>query len=299
MRITGRGVAILLATLLALALAGCERRSQDPPAAGAPAARMLATADLGREVLMDVRVPPDQSVMRALRGATDVETAHGGAFVSSMLGRRSDLAARRDWFFYRNGVLADVGASGVRIADGDTVWWDHRFWGGMMDVWAVVGLWPRPFAADGEPPGPVAADPPLATALRAAGAEVTAGAAPWRVRVGAHADLLRREPAWRRASADPTGAGLTAAVEDGRITALDAEGRRREPVAGARALVAAMPTGSVPADGVLMAVVGLDAAAARAAAERIAREPEVLAGRFALTFDGAGEPVRAAGREGP
>jgi hypothetical protein len=237
--------------------------------------------------------------MRALRGATEVETAHGGAFVSSMLGRRSDLAAQRDWFFYLDGVLADVGASGVRVEAGDTVWWDFRYWGGVMDVWAVVGLWPRPFAGGGGPSGPVAADPPLAAALRAAGAELTEGSAPWRVRVGAHADLLLREPAWRRASADPTGAGLTAAIEDGRVTALDAEGRRREPVEGARALVAATPTGSVPADGVLMVVAGLDAGAAQAAAEHIAREPEVLAGRFALAFDGAGQPIRAAGREGP
>jgi Domain of unknown function (DUF4430) len=288
-------VAVVLA-VLALAGGGCERVSREEPPPGAPAARLLATADFGATTLLDARVAPGSSVMRALRGATPVDTGYGGAFVSEMLGRSSDAAGQRDWFFYVDGVVAGVSARDVEVEDGDVIWWDHRYWGGQMDVPAVVGLWPRPFLGAG---GPVAADPPLDAALRAAGVRLTRGESPWRVRVGAHAELLRREPAWRRASDDPGRAGLLATVAPEGVLLLDAEGRTREPVPGAEALVAAVASDGRPERGVLMVVAGRDAGAAAAAARRIAEDPGVLAGRFALVFDGAGTPLRAAGRAGP
>jgi hypothetical protein len=293
-------VHLLLALLAALALAtGCERRAQEAPAADAPAATLVATADYGARTLLETRVEPGQSLLRALRGATEVDTAYGGAFVSGMLGRSSDLAATRDWFFYVDGVVGTVSARDVELADGDAAWWDHRDWGSLMQVPAVVGLWPAPFArSHGEAPA-VAADPPLRGALARAGAEIASGDSAWRVRVGASEDLARRDPAWRRALADPDRAGLTVSVDDGRIVALSADADGREPVPGARALAAALPTGAQPEDGVLVAVAGLDAAAAQAAAERIAEEPSVLRLRYAVAFDGEGTPLRAGGRAGP
>jgi hypothetical protein len=292
----------VIAALVAAAVlvAGCESRSQAPPAAGEPAAALTATADYGAVPLMDVRVAPGQSVMRALRGATEVDTDYGGGFVAGMLGRRSDLAATRDWFFYVDGVVASVGAEEVDLSAGDAVWWDYRDWGPLMDAPAVVGMWPAPFArADGRATEPVAADPPLAAALEGAGAELAEGDSAWRARVGASADLARRDPAWRRALADPDRAGLTVAIEDGRVTALGADATGRRPVPGARALAAAVPTGIAPEDGVLLAVAGLDAEAAGAAARTIARDPSVLRLRYAVAFDGDGAPLQAGGRATP
>ena len=291
-------IAVLLAT--AALVAGCERRAQEEPAAGEAAATIVATADYGAVPLLDVRAEPGQSVMRALRGATEVQTAYGGDFVDGMLGRDSDPGGTRDWFFYVDGVVSPVGARQVDLSDGDAVWWDYRDWGALIDAPAVVGMWPAPFARPaGDAPRPVAADPPLAAALEEAGAQLAGGDSPWRVRVGASPDLARRDPAWRRALADPDRAGLTVAIEDGRITALGPDADAREPVAGARALAAAVPTGLQPADGVLLAVAGLDAAAARAAAATIAGDPSVLRLRYAEAFDGRGRPLRAGGRTEP
>jgi hypothetical protein len=297
----GRPIALIAALLAAAALAaGCESRSQDEPAAGDAAATLVATGDYGAVPLLDARVEPGQSAMRALRGATEVETAYGGGFVASMLGRDSDLGATRDWFFYVDGVVSPVGAEQVELADGDAVWWDHRDWGPLMEAPVVVGMWPAPFAHPaGGGPGPVAADPPLAAALEGAGAELTGGDSAWRARVGESAALARRDPAWRRALDDPDRAGLTVAIEGGRVTALGDDGDGREPVAGARALAAAVPTGLEAGEGVLLAVAGLDAAAARAAAETIAEDPGVLRLRYAVAFDGDGRPLQAGGRAGP
>ena len=290
-------VALVAAAALA---AGCESRSQDAPAAGEAAATLVATGDYGAVPLLDVRAEPGQSVMRALRGATEVETAYGGGFVASMLGRDSDRGATRDWFFYLDGVVSPVGAEQVDLAEGDAVWWDHRDWGALMEAPAVVGMWPAPFAHPaGGGPGPVAADPPLAVALEDAGAELTGGDSAWRARVGESAALARRDPAWRRALDDPDRAGLTVAIEGGRVTALGPEADGREPVPGARAVAAAVPAGLEAADGVLLAVAGLDAEAARAAAETIAADPSVLRLRYAVAFDGDGRPLRAGGRSGP
>jgi hypothetical protein len=292
-------LAPLAALLAVLALAaGCEHRAQDEPAVGQAAATMVATAGYGAVPLLDVRVAADQSVMRALRGATEVDTAYGGGFVSGMLGRESDRGAQRDWFYWVDGVSASVGAEEVELRTGDAVWWDYRAWGALIDVPAVVGQWPAPFAGGGGR-HPVRADPPLAAALASQGAELTTSTSPWRVMVGASADLARRDPAWRRALDDPDGAGMTVAIEDGRITAFGADATERRPVPGARALAAAVPTGLSPGDGVLMAVAGLDAAAARAAARTIAADPSVLRLRYAEAFDGEGRPLQAGGRSGP
>lgn len=297
----GRPVALIAALLAAAALAvGCERRSQDEPAAGEAAATIVATGDYGAVPLLDVRAEPGGSVLRALRGATDVDTSYGGGFVGGMLGREGDIGATRDWFFYVDGVAASVSAEEVALGAGDAVWWDHRDWGALMDAHAVVGMWPAPFAPAGDGgPDAVAADPPLAGALERAGATLTGGEPPWRARVGESAALARRDPAWRRALADPGRAGLTVAIEDGRVTAFGPDADEREPVPGARALAAAVPTGLAPGDGALLAVAGLDARAARAAADAIVADPSILRLRYAVAFDGQGTPLQAGGRAGP
>ncbi len=289
---------VVLALAVGL-LAGCEERSQDAPASGAPAATLVATTDHGARELLSTRVDPGRSVMRTLRGATDVRTAYAGGFVQGMLGLTSDPGGPADWFFFVNGVGSSVGAKDVRLSDGDAVWWDYRDWGGLVTTPAVVGAWPAPLAVRSDGRGAVLAEERLAGALAAAGATLTTGASPWRARVGASDALEARDPAWRRAVADPDTAGLTATVEDGRILAPAPDGSRRVPVPGARALIAAVPTAASREDGVLVVVAGLEEASARAAARAVAANPRMLAQRYALTFDGAGNPVRAAGRTGP
>jgi hypothetical protein len=282
--------------LVALALlAGCEERRQEAPAADRPAATLVATADYGARELLSTRVEPGQSVMRATRGATDVQTAYAGAYIRSMLGLESDRSGTRDWFFSVNGLVAAVGAKEVTLHDGDAVWWDHRDWGDLQQAPAMVGVWPAPWALpDGRGPE-VSADPPLDAPLRDAGARLVDVDPPFRVRVGASDDIARRDPVWRDALADPDGAGLTVAIEDGAVVALGRDGPRT-PVPGARALIAAVPTGPVPADGALLVVAGLDADAARAAAQALARDPAMVHLTYAVALDGDGNVLRAGGR---
>jgi hypothetical protein len=224
-------IALLIVALLAVLAAGCQTRAQDEPGAGEPAARLVATADGDPAPLLDRRVPVGQSAMRALRGATDVETAYAGGFVAGMLGHDSDLDGRQDWFLFVDGLLSYRGARDVHVREGMEMWWAYRDWAAVRDPWATVGAWPKPFA--GGPAPAVAVDAPLLAPLRAAGARIVADG-PWRVRVGAQTDLLRREPAWRRASEDPERAGLTVRIAGGEVEAAGRDGWA--PVPGARAL---------------------------------------------------------------
>jgi hypothetical protein len=289
--------AALAALLAALALlVGCEERRQDAPAADRPAATLVATAGYGPRELLSTRVEPDQSVMRATRGATDVRTAYAGAYIRSMLGLESDQAGTRDWFFSVNGLVAAVGAKDVTLHDGDVAWWDHRDWGDLQQAPAMVGTWPAPWALPGGRGPQVSADPPLDATLREAGARLVEGGDPsFRVRVGASDDIARRDPVWREALADPDRAGLTVTIADGAVLALGPDGPRT-PVPEARALIAAVPTGPVPADGALLVVAGLDADAARAAAEALARDPAMVRLTYAVALDGEGNVLRAGGR---
>ena len=289
MRRASRPLAAIAATMVVALAVGCERVSQSPPERGAASAAIVATADFGSEALLDVRVAPDQTVMRALRGATEVRSEYGGGFVAEMLGRRSDAGARRDWFFWVDGLFAEVGAAERQLADGEEVWWDHHRWDGIRSPLAVVGQWPAPFAGR-----EVDADPPLAEVLADAGARPVEGPAKWRVRVDDDADLANRERAWARATRDPAPVGLTARIDDGRILVQRADGAW-SAVPGARALAAAVPLGVRPADGVLLAVAGVDDAAAGAAARRIAAQPDVLRLRTSVVFDADGTPLTHGG----
>ncbi len=292
-----RWITLLLVAALAGACAGCERVSQ----ATGGGAHQLVTEGFGRRTLGDAPAPDGGSVLDALRATHRVETAYGGGFVNAIDDVASDRAGRRDWFFYVNGVSASRGADQQPLRTGDAVWWDYHPWGGLVDTWTVVGLWPEPFV-HGYPkrPAMVAADPPLDAVLRRAGATLGAGASPWRVRVGADAAIRATDPSWRRAMSDPVAAGLTVRIEGERIRAIAPNGSTWSDVPDGRAIAATVLSGESPeAGGVLLAVAGLDAATADAAALRIARDPAVLRGRFAVVFDADGDPIAAGGQATP
>jgi hypothetical protein len=288
----------MLLSFVAAVAGGCERVSEQ---AGHGTARQIVTEGFGARVIVpETAAPDDRTVLDALRAVTPVTTGYGGGFVSSIGDLASDANGRRDWFYFVNGISVPHGADQERLGPGDRVWWDFRPWRGLMDAWAVVGSWPEPFVHGyPDPPAHVQADPPLDATLREAGAPVQAAASPWRVRVGADADLRRRDPAWRRAMSDPEAAGVTVAIDGGRITALAPDGASRRIVPGGRAIAAAVLTGTAPGSGgVLLAVAGLDAPAARAAAARIARDPGILRGSYAVVFDATGDRIASGGQAG-
>ena len=129
------------------ALAGCglgegEERSGD-------GAQLRITRDFGRKALGSDSVQSvreGQTAMRFLRADNDVKTRYGGRFVQSIAGLSGQGAGgSADWFFFVNGIEADVGAAEYELSPGDVVQWDYRKWRGHAEVRAIVGAFPEPF----------------------------------------------------------------------------------------------------------------------------------------------------------
>lgn len=133
----------LLAVCAAAVLsAGCG-------ADGGGTAQVWITRDRGRHVIEMRSVPAGLTAMQALDRVADVKTRYGGRFVQSIGGLQGSLAARRDWFYFVNGIEADRSAAELRLRAGDIEWWDLRSWAnGEMSVPVVIGAWPKPVDGD-------------------------------------------------------------------------------------------------------------------------------------------------------
>jgi hypothetical protein len=139
-------LAALLLGLLALLAASCSINSGSEKGP----ARLLATRDFGeRRVLAATEDPiaKGETVMRFLMRNANVEPRYGGRFVNAINGIKSQSSdgRRLDWFYYVNGIWADVGAAERKVEGSDRVWWDHHDWTGVMRIPAVVGSFPEPF----------------------------------------------------------------------------------------------------------------------------------------------------------
>src|SRR3954452_5787382 len=135
-----------LLALLAVVAASCSigAASEKGPA------RLLVTRDFGeRRVLAATEDPisKGETVMRLLIRNAKIQTRYSGRFVNAIDGTESKSSGDRrlDWFYYVNGIEADVGAAERKVSGGDRVWWDHHDWSGVMRVPAVVGSYPEPF----------------------------------------------------------------------------------------------------------------------------------------------------------
>lgn len=144
---SARAVCLTLALILAGATTGC---GVGPGAERDGGAELRVTRDFGTELLTADRVKKvrqDQTVMRLLRSGNEVKTRYGGRFVQAIDGIEGGGASGfADWFFYVNGLEADVGAAEYELSPGDVVQWDYRNWRDTMDVRAIVGAFPEPFA---------------------------------------------------------------------------------------------------------------------------------------------------------
>ena len=143
--------------------------------------------------------------MQALRSEADVDTGFGGRFVQSIEGVAGDADAKRDWFYFVNGIEADRGAAEYRLRPGDVLWWDYRSWAGDdMREPVVVGAFPEPFLH---------------------GYDGTARRRPCASRAGAHArHRARRRPRDRRALG-----GARGRVRPRRRSTLLVIGRKPQP----------------------------------------------------------------------
>jgi hypothetical protein len=180
--------------LLAVALTGCGGQGTHGTAT------LWVTRDRGAHVLLVQSVPAGETAMQALTRAVKLKTRYGGRYVQGIDDIEGSLSARRDWFFFVNGVAPGRGAAEVRLHPGDVEWWDYRSWSDGKEVPVVVGAFPEPFLHGGRP-AVVVGSGPVARRLAALVGGRVAHTAP------KDANVLRLVP----------GSGFTARMEGGRV----------------------------------------------------------------------------------
>ncbi|KEO84506.1 DUF4430 domain-containing protein [Tumebacillus flagellatus] len=126
---------------------------------------LSVTEYFGSNTVFDqpVAMSSEQTLLDTMRDHLDVETAYGGSFVNGINGTKSGYTnksiftrKKRDWFYYVNGTVAQVGADAVKPKAGDSVWWDYHDWAGDgSSTPCVVASYPHPFTTgyNGAQPG--------------------------------------------------------------------------------------------------------------------------------------------------
>ncbi len=293
----------LLACGLAFALgvAGCGVGGGED---GPEGVTLRVTEDFGAERVArssEPRIPSGDTVISLLERKLDVGTRYGGTFVQELEGRAGGRVDGRpvDWFYYVNGVEAEVGGAEFKLSKGDQVWWDLHDWGTSMRIPAVVGSFPEPFLSGyrgkripvriecAEPEGRECDE--VAERLQRAGVDRTSRSAlsqrdaggVLRVLVGRWSDL-RLDPTAQRIERGPAESGVYARFEKSgrRLDVLDARGRTARTLRAGAGLVAATRQGESQPVWVVTGTddVGLAAAAA-------ALEGTILTERFALAIE--------------
>jgi len=105
--------------------------------------RMIISINFGAEVLKEGEIGADISVMDALKSLAHVETAYNGKFVVSI--ENISQNSTHSWFYYVNGILANVGAEDYVIHPGDVIRWDFHSWNSPHRVYAELDDFPEPF----------------------------------------------------------------------------------------------------------------------------------------------------------
>lgn len=165
------GLILSLVLFLSLALtvgacAGVRSADDDPsPTAGTPGGsvgarvvppdkvRLVVSTDFGGEIMHEVLVDrtSGDSVMKVLAGQADVETAYGGGFVDAIDGLKSTFGGAdepSDWFYWVDGVMAQVGAADYVLKGAETVWWDYHRWQGSSFIPVVLQAFPAPWCEE-------------------------------------------------------------------------------------------------------------------------------------------------------
>ncbi|MBV9804366.1 MAG: DUF4430 domain-containing protein [Solirubrobacterales bacterium] len=139
LRLTSTASAIAIAVALAGCGLGAGKGTSD---VAVTVTRDFGTVPIGARV--EGQVAGSQTVLRLLERNFRITTRYGGGFVESINGQ-SGSSARRDWFYYVNGIEASLGAAGTGVHRGDRIWWDLHDWSATDSVPAVVGSFPEPF----------------------------------------------------------------------------------------------------------------------------------------------------------
>lgn len=105
--------------------------------------RLTGTKNFGEEAVFDrkIEVRVGATAGEALEQAVEIEMA--GSYIETIEGIKGDQAEY--WFYYLNGVMANVFAHSYKLYPGDIQHWDFHNWTSyVMGPSAMIGFFPEP-----------------------------------------------------------------------------------------------------------------------------------------------------------
>ncbi len=97
---------------------------------------------------------PGENVSKLTARAFKVESSFGGEFINRINDQPRAEEHDRGWFYYVNGIMANVGAGSYQPRAGDSIVWDLHSVSPSASVAAILGSFPEPFRGGyaGKPP---------------------------------------------------------------------------------------------------------------------------------------------------
>ncbi len=105
-------------------------------------ATVIISLNYGERVIKEVNVSAGSTALDALKHVANVSTAYGGSFVKGINGIEGNSSYA--WFYYINGMLANVGAGKYILHAGDVMRWDFHRWKGESFTTAEMADFPEP-----------------------------------------------------------------------------------------------------------------------------------------------------------
>ena len=136
-------VAITLFVLAGI-LVGCATTTTPPTTAEQISVRVIATRDFGAEFIFDRTAEVVAGITAEKALGQVAELGKAGSYVEGIDGLYG--TSTEYWFYYLNGVMANVFASGYKLQPGDMQHWDyHDYNYTMQGCNAIIGDFPEPF----------------------------------------------------------------------------------------------------------------------------------------------------------
>jgi len=143
-----KAISFLLILITIFSLIGCSEK----PVSDDGKVNIIISKDFGDQELFNkvIDFQPDKSVMEIMDENLEIETAYGGGFINSINGLKSGFTGtknkqKQDWFYYINGMLAQVGSDDYYPRPGDVVIWDYHDWSSSTYISSIIGAYPGNF----------------------------------------------------------------------------------------------------------------------------------------------------------
>ena len=139
-----RGIISVIVIAIVVIIAVLNSVLNYPAGGNGGGARIIISLNYGKEVIFDKTIPSGKSALDSLKSVANVTTSYSGGFVSGINGIMCDEKHKMDWFYYINGILANVGSSQYILRDGDVMRWDYHYWGNQMFILGEIEDFPEP-----------------------------------------------------------------------------------------------------------------------------------------------------------